>query len=257
MMRPVDPQHAKPTENAARAALVPKKPLIMRLGKRIQPWVNRVVAEASLIGNEPFHDPKSFAWITQLEQHWEIIKAEAEVALADLNKVPPLATISPDHRRIAPAQKWRAFFLYGYGYRTDANCIKCPQTAALIETVPGLNSAFFSILAPGTHIAPHTGVTKSLITCHLGIKVPRATEKCQMRVVDQYVGWQPGRALVFDDVYPHEVRNDSDEERIILLVQFKRPVSLSGKIVGGLFLWGVKRSRFIQEARRGLRDWTE
>jgi beta-hydroxylase len=256
-MQPVSPQPTELTENAKRAALVPKKPLVMRIGKRIQPWVNSVVANASLIGNSPFYDTQQFAWVAQLEQNWEVIKQEAEAALYDLSKVPPLATISPDHRRIAPANKWRAFFLYGYGYRTEGNCLKCPRTAALVETVPGLNSAFFSILAPGTHIAPHTGVTKSLITCHLGIKVPRDGAKCQMRVVDQYTGWTPGKALVFDDVYPHEVRNDSDEDRIILLVQFKRPVSLSGKIVGGLFLWGVKRSRFIQEARRGLREWSE
>jgi beta-hydroxylase len=31
-----------------------------------------------------------------------------------------------------------------------------------------------------------------------------------------------------------------------------RPV---GWILGNLFLWGVKRSRFVQQARRGVEQW--
>ncbi|WP_228254884.1 aspartyl/asparaginyl beta-hydroxylase domain-containing protein [Aquirhabdus parva] len=237
------------------SALVPKRPLIMRLGKRIQPWVNGIVAKSSKIGNYPFYEPRDFPWITQLEAHWEEIKKEADTALQDLNTVPPLATISPDHRRIAPAGKWRAFFLYGYGYRVDGNCQICPRTAELVKDIPGLNSAFFSILAPHTHLPTHTGVTKAIITCHLGLTVPNETEKCQMRVVDQHVGWQEGKALVFDDVFQHEVRNDTDEIRVVLLIQFRRPVGILGKLIGGLFLWGVKHSRFVQEGRRGLKEW--
>ncbi len=244
------------TPNPPFAAVVPKRPWIMRLGKRIQPWVNDVVARSSQIGNHPFYQPTDFPWISQLEKHWVDIKKEADAALQDLNSIPPLATISPDHRRIAPAGKWRAFFLYGYGYRVDANCLACPQTAELVKNIPGLNSAFFSILAPHTHLPTHTGVTKAIITCHLGLAVPQDTEKCQMRVLDQHVGWEAGRALVFDDVFQHEVRNDTDEIRVVLLIQFRRPVSLLGKLVGGLFLWAVKHSRFVQEGRRGLKEWT-
>lgn len=39
-----------------------------------------------------------------------------------------------------------------------------PRTTALARKVPGLNSAFFSILAPTAHIPPHRGVTKGLMT---------------------------------------------------------------------------------------------
>lgn len=237
--------------------LVPKKPLIMRFGKWMQPKTNRWIANSATLGDPPVYDTAAFPWVKELESHWETIRAEAAAALQDLEKVPPLATISPDHRRIAPAGRWRSFFLIGYRYRDDANCAKCPKTIALIEKiVPGLNSAFFSVLVPGTHIPPHTGVTKAFLTCHLGIQVPQESAQCRMRVVDDWLQWTEGKALIFDDCYDHEVLNETDETRIVLLIQFKRPVGIVGKIVGGLFLEGVRRSRFVQDARKGIAQWS-
>jgi len=237
--------------------LVPKKPLVMRIGKYLQPKINAIVARASKIGNRPFYENSQFPWIESFEREWETIRSEAAAVLQDLSTVPPLAEISPDHRRIAPAGKWRSYFLYGYGYRVDENCAACPQTAKLLSKVPGLNSALFSILVPGTHIPAHTGVSKAILTCHLGLQVPQLAEQCRMRVHDQHVSWEPGRAFVFDDMFNHEVLNDTPETRIILLIQFRRPMRPLGRLVGGLFIWGVRRSRFVQDARRGVKKWTE
>lgn len=236
-------------------ALVPKKPLVMRLGKRLQPWVNGVVARSSRIGDPVWPDTRLFPWVANLEAHWREIAAEAAEVCRDPSSIPPLAEISPDHRRIAPAGKWRSFFLTGYGYEVDDNVRRCPRTAALVRRVPGLNSALFSVLAPGTHIPLHTGVTKAFLTCHLALTVPREADRCRMWVAGEPVTWEPGRAFVFDDCYEHEVRNDTDDWRIILLVQFRRPMRLPGRLIGGLFLWGVKQSRFVQEARAGVMAW--
>lgn len=239
------------------AALVPEASLAIRLGRWLQPIVNRIVAASSRVGDEPVCDSRRFPWIGALERHWTEIRDEAAAALRDLETVPPLALISPDHRDIAPADKWRSLFLYGYGYRDDGNCRRCPRTTALLVAVPGLNSAFFSVLAPGTHIPAHVGVTKALLTCHLGIRVPQPPGACRMRVADRMVGWREGGALVFDDTIDHEVWNDSGEVRVVLLIQFRRPTGPAGRIVGGAFLWAVRRSRFVQDARRGVRAWAE
>lgn len=219
--------------------------------------VNRIVANASLVGDRPLHDLADFPWVAALEQHWTEIHREAAAVLEDIASIPPLADISPDHRDIAPADTWRSFFLYGYGYREDANVRRCPRTDALLTAVPGLNSAFFSVLAPGTYIPPHVGVSKAIMTCHLGLTVPRDAAQCRMRVANRTVQWQAGKAMIFDDTYEHEVANDSDETRVVLLIQFRRPVRRSGRMIGGLFLWAVRRSRLVQDARRSVREWTE
>lgn len=234
---------------------MPPKPLLYRFGKKMRHRIGAVIARSSRVGDKPVYDPRLFAWTAELESRWPEIRAEVETLLAREEAIPPLADISPDHRRIAPPGKWKSFFLWGYGYRNEENIARCPKTAAAVASIPGLNSAFFSILAPGAHIPRHRGVTKAILTAHLGLIVPKRRSRCRMQVEDEMLRWDEGRMLVFDDTYYHEVWNDTDEQRVILLVQFRRPTGLIGRLVGGLFLAAVRRSRFVQDARSSLGDW--
>jgi len=229
----------------------------VRMGKKMLPRINRLIADRSLISNAPVLSADLFPWMARIEAEWQTIRTEMEGVLRHQQAVPPLAAISPDHGRIAKDGKWRSFFLFGYGYRLDANCARAPRTAALVAGIPGLNSAFFSILAPGAHIPRHTGVTKAIITCHLGLKVPARAQDCRMDVVGHVVHWEEGKCLVFDDSQNHEVWNDTDETRVVLLLQFRRPARGLGRLIGGLFLGGIRRTSFVQQARRNLGQWEE
>jgi aspartyl/asparaginyl beta-hydroxylase (cupin superfamily) len=124
----------------------------------------------------------------------------------------------------------------------------------VLAQIPGLNSGFFSILRPGTHIPEHRGVTKGLMTCHLGLQVPTGGS-VRMNVGPETVGWAEGETLVFDDTYQHEVWNDTDETRIVLLVQFERPLRQPGKLVAELFLGGIRHSAFVKEAQDNIALW--
>lgn len=230
------------------------RPLVIRLGKHLRGFFDRLIAAGSLVPNDPVLDVRDFAWTHLLRDNWEAIREEAKAVALRGEAAPSLATISPDHRSIAEVNKWRSFFLWGYGYRIDDNADRCPITASLVERIPGLNSAFFSILAPGTHIPAHRGVTKGLITCHLGLIVPRDGD-VRMRVHDRVVRWAEGETLVFDDTYQHEVWNETDGTRVILLVQFERPLRNPGKWIAETFLGVVKRSAFVQEARANISHW--
>ena len=77
----------------------------------------------------------------------------------------------------------------------------------------------------------------------------------RMRVGDRIVRWAEGETLVFDDTYDHEVWNDSQGTRVVLLVQFERPLRNPGKWIADLFLGIVRRSAFVQEARANIRTW--
>ena len=232
------------------------RPLIIRVGKHLRGLFDRLIASSSLVSNDPVLDVRDFAWTAALRADWQAIRDEAIAVALRGQAAPSLATISPDHRSIAEVNKWRSFFLWGYGYRIDDNADRCPHTAALVERIPGLNSAFFSILAPGTHIPEHRGVTKGLITCHLGLLVPRDGD-VRMRVHDRTVRWAEGETLVFDDTYQHEVWNDTAGTRVVLLIQFERPLRQPGRWIADLFLRVVKRSAFVQEARDNIGSWNQ
>ena len=230
------------------------RPFIITLGKHLRGLFDRMIARYSLVPNDPVLDARSFAWTRDLENAWEAIRDEAEAVALHGRAAPSLATISPDHRSIAEVDKWRSFFLWGYGFAIEENLARCPQTAEIVAKIPGLNSAFFSILAPGTHIPDHRGVTKGLVTCHLGLIVPNDGD-VSMRVQDRIVRWAEGQALVFDDTYRHEVWNDTGATRVVLLIQFERPLRQPGRAVADFFLGFVRRSAFVQEARNNIDSW--
>lgn len=230
------------------------RPLIVRFGKHLRGVFDRLIASSSQAANDPVLDVRDFPWTAALRDNWQAIRDEVVAVALRRDAAPSLATISPDHRAIAEVDMWRSFFLWGYGYPVDENLVRCPATAKVVGQVPGLNSAFFSILAPGTHIPDHRGVTKALITCHLGLIVPRDGD-VRMRVDDRIVRWAEGETLVFDDTYNHEVWNDTDGTRVVLLVQFERPLRQPGKWIADMFMRLVRRSAFVQEARDNVLRW--
>ena len=230
------------------------RPLIIRLGKRLRAPLDRLLIRSSHISNDPVLDVRHFAWTQHLRANWQGIRDEALHVAMRNGAAPSLGLVSPDHRAIAPIDKWRSYFLWGYGYRVDEALDACPVTAASVAQIPGLNSAFFSILAPGTHIPPHRGVTKALVTCHLGLIVPRDGD-VRMRIGDRVMRWAEGETLVFDDTYDHEVWNDAANTRVVLLIQFRRPMRQPGKWIADTIMRLIRKSAFVQEARANVLDW--
>ena len=102
-----------------------------------------------------------------------------------------------------------------------------------MAAVPGMQTAMFSILAAGKHIPDHNGPYKGVIRYHLGLKVPRAADRCRIRVGDTIATWREGASLIFDDTYEHEVWNDTDEERVVLFLDIVRPLRFPMNVVNG------------------------
>jgi aspartyl/asparaginyl beta-hydroxylase (cupin superfamily) len=123
--------------------------------------------------------------------------------------------------------RWSAWFLWKDGVRQDANCERCPATAAALEAVPLLDvpgkapTVMFSILDPHTRIPPHTGSSNARTTVHLPLVVP---EGCGFRVGADTREWKVGEAWAFDDTIEHEAWNDSDRPRAILILDVWNPL---------------------------------
>jgi len=225
-------------------------------GFYIRPPIHWFVGLFSKVGNPPVFGRDVFEWVPQLEAEWEAIRDEALNVLQHPENVPALRTVSPDHSRIATDEKWKVFFLWGYGYEIEQNTVRCPTTNGLVKSIPGLISAFFSIHTPGTHLPRHYGPTNGMITCHLGLQIPQDTAKCRISIDDKDYNWEAGKFLIFDDTYYHEVWNDTEEDRVVLLMHVERPLRQPGKAIADGFLWLATRSPFIQSTLKSLDEWT-
>lgn len=231
--------------------------MVKRLGKRVTRSMSGLLGRQSLVPDTPVLDPKQFEFTETLEANWQTICDEVSKILEHRDGIPSFDQISPDQKRISKGGNWRTFFLFGFGKRLEKNCIEAPVTAALLEQIPGLQTAWFSILAPGYHIPAHRGVTKGILTCHLGLIIPEKREQCRIRVEDQTLFWQEGKTLTFCDSYDHEVWNDTDEERTVLLIQFDRPMRLLGRLTSKAFLSLLKITAFYREPRKNLADFED
>lgn len=162
-----------------------------------------------------FYDPDQFPFTRRLTHAWPQIRRELEALRSG-------DFVAWPEKYLYDGKGWDTFGLFALGVRIDRNCRLCPHTADALESIPGLVSAGFSCLAPGTHIDPHTGYPDGLLRCHLGVVVPEA---CGLRVAHEVRHWREGRCLVFDDTAEHEAWNRSDRTRVVLLLDF-RPAGL-------------------------------
>jgi ornithine lipid ester-linked acyl 2-hydroxylase len=227
------------------------------VGEWLLERLDRLVARASKVPRRAFLSNDEFLWSYGLEAHWATIREELDAVLEHRDALPNFQDISTDQESITDDDRWKTFFLYGFGFRSDTNCELCPETARLVASVPGMKTAMFSILAPHKHIPDHCGPYKGIVRYHLALKVPELREHCRIRVGEEIVSWEEGRSLIFDDTYEHEVWNDTNDERVVLFLDVVRPLRFPMSILNGIVITAIARSPFIADAKRRHLAWEQ
>lgn len=167
---------------------------------------------------DPWWDETKFGWIPNFEASFAEIIAEFEAigGFCAENLVNHPA-------KLADRGRWASYYFYyiGRGYLDHLN--ECAATAKALATVPGSSECgmgYFSIMDPHTHVQSHCGFMNTHLRCHLALRVPAA---CRMRVGNRIRQWEEGKVFVFDDSFRHEVWNDSDDPRAVLLFDTWHP----------------------------------
>ena len=240
---------------AAAVKQPPQPRLGVRIGKLVMRALDAFLARQSLVATTPFLERSAFPWVAALEAQSADIRAELNQVMQRPQDIPAFHEMSPDQVRISRGDNWKTFVLRVFGHRIEENCRLCPHTAEALDALPGLQNAWFSILAPGYHIPPHRGPTKAVVRCHLGLLIPKRAQDCWLRVSDQRRHWRNGECLLFDDTYEHEVRNDSDEARVVLFLDVDRPLNRCGTLCRQLALALVRTSAYVKRPLANLERW--
>lgn len=209
----------------------------------------------SLVGDHSFFDASQFPWAENLEANWQTIRSELENVLSRSFDLPNLQDVSKEYEDLTSDDLWKTYILFGYGWRNEHSCRICPETTKLVEQVPGMQSAVFSILGPRKHIPPHRGLYKGLLRCHLGLIVPEPKSACRMRVDQDIRNWEEGKSLIFDDSFQHEVWNGTDQNRVVLLLDFVRPLPAPISLLNDLAVERISSWPFVREANDNYRRW--
>ncbi|MDT0558713.1 aspartyl/asparaginyl beta-hydroxylase domain-containing protein [Ichthyenterobacterium sp. W332] len=173
-----------------------------------------------------FDVKKTFPKLSVIEENFNSVKTEFE----NVNKhfeIPAYHEV--DQRsyaisaKVEEKLKWKVFLLNYSGKTPDLAKELCPKTTELLNTIPNAYKVFFSVLEPGKSIPAHHGPYRGYLRYHLGLQVPKNSPP-SIRIKDKIYHWKEKESILFDDTWDHEVINNSDKERAILIIDLLRPL---------------------------------
>ena len=152
---------------------------------------NLLMFAFSAIPARPIVPRQHFPMLDPLQSHWHSIRDEA------------LRLFDEGHIRAAQGgndvsfnsffkQGWKRFYLKWYDQPLASAQALCPQTVALLESIPQIKAAMFAILAPHSRLNPHRDPFAGSLRYHLGLVTPNSPH-CRLQI-DGEVGnlqiWQ-------------------------------------------------------------------
>jgi beta-hydroxylase len=202
----------------------PARSVKARLRRAVHGGLEQLLCWFSIHGDQPVYARRQFPWIPGVEAGWRPVRQELDAVMEHRAAMPNFQDILREVGAIQKDDQWKTFFLKGVGMDCSENARRCPETMKVLASIPGCTTAFFSILSPHKHIPPHRGAWAGVLRLHLALVVPEPADQCRIRIADEVHTWREGRCLVFDDTYNHQVWNDTDGYRVVLFVDFERPL---------------------------------
>ncbi|MFL6690219.1 MAG: aspartyl/asparaginyl beta-hydroxylase domain-containing protein [Alphaproteobacteria bacterium] len=189
---------------------------------------------------------------------WQSLRDEALAVGGELQRVPRFHEIMPEQTGISAndGRDWRMYMMKAYGHVSQQNLARCPTMAALLEDCPEVLSATYSFLAPGKHVPEHRGPFRGVLRFHLGLSMPRDANGNLGAIL--WIDHKPhlldnGECLLWDDTYPHELLNTTDQVRAVLLLDVWRPkMPADMKALSSVIVGGMRAVTAMNEARANL-----
>jgi beta-hydroxylase len=157
-----------------------------------------------------------------IDAHIDEIRSEAETVLTSLGELP---TFGETANIVGPGMNWQTrWTLYPFilMHQRLESRIYTPVTSDVVGKIPGVVNALFSILPPHTSLARHRGTSRALARCHVGLVTPQDSKNCYFVIDGHRHDWQVGSKLIFDQTFEHAAINETDEDRLILIVDVVR-----------------------------------
>lgn len=209
-------------------------------------WARKPVLAAACVPN-----------LSVLRDNWEVIREEALVLRStgafDAATAAGSAGYYDVGFRSFFKRGWSKFYLKWYGTTHLSAQLACPKTVALLDRVPEVQGAMFSILPAGAELSLHSDPMACSLRYHLGLETPNS-ERCGIEVDGIPCTWHDGQDFIFDETYPHQARNSTEGARLILMCDVARPLNAFGRAFNAAYrvLAGCAVVPNTRDDRRGM-----
>ena len=191
----------------------------------------------SAVRSKPILDRAAFTQLDPLRDRWREIREEA-AHLFDEGYI--RATEKHNDASFGSFFKegWKRFYLTWYGDPLPSALSLCPNTVALVQTIPGVKAAMFAVLPAGSKLNAHRDPFAGALRYHLGLITPNS-DACRIVIDGESQTWRDGEDFLFDETFVHWAENRTGQTRVILFCDVERP--LRTPIMRGLnrFVGGV------------------
>ncbi len=177
----------------------------------------------SAVKKSPYIETSEFPQLDVLKDNWQVIRDEALKLHSDENIK---ASDELDDLGFNSFFKtgWKRFYLKWYGSDLPSAYNLCPRTCALLDDISIVKGAMFAMLPPGACLVKHRDPYAGSLRYHLGLVTPNSDD-CYIDVDGQPYSWRDGEAVIFDETFIHHAENKTDQNRIVLFLDVKRPVT--------------------------------
>lgn len=177
---------------------------------------------ASAIPNRPYLDVAGFPELALLQRNWQAIRDEAR-ALHAAGHIRASDGHDDVYGNSLFKKGWKRFYLKWYGDPLASARRLCPTSVALLDQLPTVHAAMFSLIGPRSRLGRHRDPLAASLRYHLGLVTPNSGA-CRILVDGVPYAWRDGEGVLFDETYLHWVENDTDETRIVLFCDVERPL---------------------------------
>jgi beta-hydroxylase len=176
----------------------------------------------SKVPSTPFIPVREFPELSVLQENWPTIREEG-LRLIELKKIKASEQNNDAGFNSFFKTGWKRFYLKWYDASHPSAERLCPQTYALLQSIPSVKAAMFAELPPGAKLNPHRDPFAGSMRYHLGLATPN-DDRCFIEVDGQRYSWRDGQGVIFDETYIHWAENASDSDRLILFCDVERPM---------------------------------
>ena len=179
----------------------------------------------SRVPTTPFVDHKIFPELKVLHDNWETIRDEA-LKLNDKGAIKKSDDLDDLGFNSFFKTGWTRFYIKWYSSSLASAERLCPETLRMVESIPSIKGAMFAMLPPGARLVKHRDPFAGSLRYHMGLTTPN-DDACFIDVDGTKYSWRDGEVVMFDETYIHYAENKTDQNRIILFLDIRRPVTFA------------------------------
>ncbi len=176
----------------------------------------------SAVPRTPILQVADFPALTALRENWPVIRDEA-LQLFDQGHIRAAAKNNDASFNSFFKEGWKRFYLKWYDEPLPSAQLLCPNSVALVRSIPSVKAALFALLPPDGRLNPHRDPFAGSLRYHLGLVTPNS-DLCRIFIDGNSYAWRDGEDIVFDETYIHSAENRTDVTRIILFCDIERPL---------------------------------